>query len=56
MYALWKGYGGMEIENAEIIELPQRPMYLITGSIDDATEPNGMPGRTANLWWASDRQ
>jgi hypothetical protein len=56
MYALWKGYGGMEIENAEIIELPQRPMYLITGSIDDATEPYDMPGRTANLWWASDRQ
>jgi hypothetical protein len=56
MYALWKGYGGMEIENAEIIELPQRPMYAITGSIDDATEPYGIPGRTANLWWASDRQ
>ena len=56
MYALWNGYGGTEIANAEIIELPQRPMYVITGSIDDATEPFGIPGRTANSWWASDRQ
>lgn len=56
MYALWNGYAGMQIENAEMIELPHRPMYLITGSIDDATEPFGIPGRTANLWWPSDRR
>src|SRR5262249_34692593 len=56
MYALWNGYGGMEIENAELIELPNRPMYVITGSIDDAAEPFGIPGRTANLWGASDHQ
>jgi hypothetical protein len=57
MYALWNGYGGIDpIKNAEIIELPNRPMYVITGSIDDAGEPFGIPGRTANLWWARDRQ
>lgn len=56
MYALWNGYGGMQIENTELIELPNRPMYVITGSIDNATEPFGIPGRTANLWWASDQQ
>jgi hypothetical protein len=56
MYALWNGYGGMHIEGAEMIELPHRPMYLITGSIDDATQPFGIPGRTANLWWPSDQQ
>jgi hypothetical protein len=56
-YALWYGYGGIDpIENAEMIELPSRPMYVITGSIDDATQPFGIPGRTANLWWAADRQ
>jgi hypothetical protein len=31
-------------------------MYVIYGSIDDATEPFGIPGRTANLWWAGDRE
>jgi hypothetical protein len=56
MYALWNGYGGMQIENAELIELPHRPMYLITGSIEDATEPFGIPGRTASLWWPRDQQ
>lgn len=56
MYALWNGYGGMRIENAEMIELPHRPMYLITGSIEDAAEPFGIPGRTASLWWPSDQQ
>jgi hypothetical protein len=55
MYALWNGYGGIEIANADAIELPSRPMYVITGSIDDAAEPFGTPGRTANLWWASDQ-
>ncbi len=56
MYALWNGYGGIEIEDADTIELPKRPMYVIAGSIDDATEPFGIPGRTANLWWPSDQQ
>jgi hypothetical protein len=55
-YALWNGYGGIAIANADLIELPNRPMYVITGSIDDATEPFGIPERTANLWWATDRQ
>ena len=56
MYALWNGYGGIEIDNADVIELPNRSMFVITGSIDDAAEPFGIPGRTANLWWASDQQ
>jgi hypothetical protein len=56
MYALWNGYGGMRVENADLIELPDRPMYVIAGSIDDAADPFGIPGRTANLWWAGDRQ
>jgi hypothetical protein len=56
MYALWNGYGGIEIENADLIELPNRPVYVIAGSIDDAADPFGIPGRTANLWWAGDRQ
>jgi hypothetical protein len=56
MYALWNGYGGMHIADAEMIELPHRPMYLIAGSIEDATEPFGIPGRTANLWWPSDQR
>ena len=56
MYALWNGYGGIVIENADLIELPNRPMYVIAGSIDDAADPFGIPGRTANLWWAGDRQ
>jgi hypothetical protein len=56
MYALWNGHGGMDIRNAGLIELPNRPMYVIAGSIDDAAEPFGIPGRTANLWWASDQQ
>lgn len=56
MYALWNGYGDMQIQNAEMIELPYRPMYLIAASIDDAVEPFGIPGRTANLWWPSDQQ
>jgi hypothetical protein len=55
MYALWNGYGGMELENAEVIEMPSRPMFVVRGSIHDATEPFGIPGRTANLWWADDR-
>jgi hypothetical protein len=37
MYALWYGYGGLQIDNAEMIEMPKRPMYATTGSIDDAT-------------------
>lgn len=56
MYALWTGYGNLHIAAADMIELPNRPMYLVSGSIDDATEPFAIPGRTANLWWASDRQ
>jgi hypothetical protein len=56
MYALWNGYGGMRIDNAPLIQLPNRPMYVVAGSIDDATEPFGIPGRTANLWWIGDRQ
>ncbi len=56
MYALWNGYGGIVIENADLIELPNRPMYVIAGSIDDAADPFGILGRTANLWWAADRQ
>jgi hypothetical protein len=56
MYALWNGYSEMHVENAEPIELPNRPMYAVSGSIDNATEPFGITGRTANLWWASDRQ
>jgi hypothetical protein len=55
MYALWNGYGEV-LENADLIELPNRPMYVITGSIDNAAEPFGIPGRTANLWWAGDRE
>lgn len=55
-YALWNGYAGMAIANASLINLPNRPMYVIDGSIDDATEPFGIPGRTANLWWAGERQ
>jgi hypothetical protein len=46
----------MAIANASLINLPNRPMYVIDGSIDDATEPFGIPGRTANLWWAGERQ
>ncbi len=56
MYALWNGYGEAAIANADLLELPKRPMYVINGSIDDAAEPFGIPGRTANLWWAGDRQ
>jgi hypothetical protein len=56
MYALWNGYGGIVIENADLIELPNRLMYVIAGSIDDAADPFGILGRTANLWWAADRQ
>ncbi|CAM3355434.1 hypothetical protein [Mycobacterium intermedium] len=56
MYALWTGYGDLHIADADLIELPNRPMYLVAGSIDDATEPFAIPGRTANLWWAGDRQ
>ncbi len=56
MYALWRGYAGIEIDSAELFELPLRPMAVINGSIDDATEPFGIPGRTANLWWATDHQ
>ncbi|MGB9224948.1 hypothetical protein [Mycobacterium sp.] len=56
LYALWNGNGGIEITKADLIELPNRPMYVIPGSIDDATEPFGIAGRTANLWWATDRQ
>jgi hypothetical protein len=56
LYALWNGYGGMRVENAPLIQLPNRPMYVIAGSIDDAADPFGIPGRTANLWWAADRQ
>ncbi|MCV6975060.1 hypothetical protein H7J11_11260 [Mycobacterium bourgelatii] len=56
MYAVWSGYGDVQIPNADLIELPNRPMYLVAGSIDDASEPFAIPGRTANLWWASDRQ
>jgi hypothetical protein len=55
-YALWNGYGGMEVPDADLIELPNRPMYVVTRSIDDATDPFGIPGRTANLWWAGDQQ
>jgi len=56
MYALWRGYAGIEIENAELFELPLRSMAVTNASIDDAAEPFGIPGRTANLWWASDQQ
>lgn len=55
-YALWNGYGGMEIPDAILIELPNRPMYVVAGTIEDAAQPFGIPGRTANLWWAGDRQ
>jgi hypothetical protein len=66
LYALWNGYGGYgghggqgycdALRNAELIELPNRPMFVVAGSIDDATEPFGIAGRSANLWWATDRQ
>jgi hypothetical protein len=56
MYALWNGYAEVQGANAQLIELPNRVMYVITGSIEDATQPFGIPGRTANLWWASDQQ
>ncbi len=32
MYALWNGYGEAAIANADLIELPNRPMYVINGS------------------------
>ena len=38
MYALWNGYGEV-LENADLIELPNRPLSLITGSVDAAAEP-----------------
>lgn len=56
LYALWNGYGDMRAEQADLIELPARSMHLVVASIDDATEPFGISGRTANLWWPSDRQ
>jgi hypothetical protein len=55
-YALWNGYGGVEVPNAAMIELLHRPMYVVAGSIEDAAQPFGIPGRTANLWWAGDRR
>ncbi|WP_343577788.1 hypothetical protein [Mycobacterium sp.] len=57
LYALWTGYGGVEVKNAEIMELPERPMYVIEGSIDDATNPFGLKRpQSANLWWPSDQK
>lgn len=54
-YALWNGYG-MEVPDSDLIELLNRPMDVVSGTIEDAAQPFGIPGRTANLWWASDRQ
>ena len=56
MYALWNGYAEMPVADTVLIELPNRSMHVITGSIEDAIRPFGIPGRTANLWWATDRQ
>lgn len=58
MYALWNGYG-IEVKDAELIELPERPMYVIEGSIDSAANPFGLGPenqRTANLWWDCDQK
>ncbi|MDD4868706.1 MAG: hypothetical protein PHQ28_16835, partial [Mycobacterium sp.] len=51
-YALWTGYGGIEVKDAEIMDLPERPMYVIEGSIDNAANPFGLKTpQSANLWW-----
>lgn len=55
-YALWNGYGGIQLSSAALIELPDRPMWVTAGSIDNAAEPFGIPGRTANAWWPGDRR
>jgi hypothetical protein len=34
---------------------PGRLLEFAEGSVEDAAEPFGIPGRTANLWWASDQ-
>jgi hypothetical protein len=46
----------MQLENADLIELPYRSMYVVNGSIDDAVSPFGITDRTANLWWPDDHQ
>lgn len=61
-YALWQGYG-IIVKNADTLEVPNRPMYVVSSSIENASEPFGVADpaidrwwtHTANLWWASDR-
>src|ERR1700761_5355154 len=45
-----------QLEHVEILELPMRRMYVKNGPIGDAAEPFGIPGRTTDLCWPTDRQ
>jgi hypothetical protein len=65
LYAVWDGYmevstamreHAAQLEDVEILELPIRRMYVKRGSIDDAAEPFGIPGRTPDLWWPTDQE
>ncbi|MFV8241897.1 hypothetical protein [Mycolicibacterium peregrinum] len=53
VYGLWDGYGH-QISDATPLNLPKRRMYLTEREIDDASQPFGIAGRTANLWWPTD--
>ncbi len=58
-YALWHGWADVQggVVNAELLELPNRTMYVIQGSIENVTNPfNLADPRTANLWWPDDRK
>ncbi len=54
VYALWDGYGA-EVQNADVIDLPERRMLAIEKPIDAVANPFELElARTANLWWPID--
>jgi hypothetical protein len=59
MYALWNGWADVRggVDNPELLELPNRTMYVIQGSIENVTNPFNLEDpRTSNLWWPDDRK
>jgi hypothetical protein len=58
-FAVWDGFGALPIPREGIprVEMPQRPMLLLTGPLSAAATPLAQPpfSQGASLWWPADR-
>jgi hypothetical protein len=55
-FGVWVGWGSLAVPEAARIELPQRPMRLLSGPVSAVTTSMTAPrDQRASLWWPADR-